>query len=46
MVLVESFSGIRGIYGKDLTESAAVKYAHAYLNFLKSKTLEDTTGSG
>ena len=26
MALVESFSGIRGIYGKDLTNEIAVKY--------------------
>jgi len=38
MALVESFSGIRGIYGKDLTESTAVRYAWAYNSFLKKKT--------
>ena len=38
MALVESFSGIRGIYGKDLTDSAAVRYAYSYNSFLKSKT--------
>ncbi len=38
MALVESFSGIRGIYGKDLTESAAAGYAHSYCTFLKKKT--------
>lgn len=38
MALVESFSGIRGIYDKDLTESTAVRYAHSYCNFLKDKT--------
>lgn len=38
MALVESFSGIRGIYDKDLTESIAIKYAYAYLSFLKNKT--------
>ena len=37
MALVESFSGIRGIYGKDLTDSIAVRYAHAYYSFLKNK---------
>ncbi|MBI2655178.1 hypothetical protein HYX06_02020 [Candidatus Woesearchaeota archaeon] len=37
MALVESFSGIRGIYGKDLTESAAVRYAHSYISFLRDK---------
>ena len=38
MPLVESFSGIRGIYGKDLNESIAVKYAYSYLSFLRNKT--------
>ena len=38
MALIQSFSGIRGIYGKDLTESIAVKYAYAYCSFLKNKT--------
>ena len=38
MSLVESFSGIRGVYGKDLTESVAVRYAHSYLSFLRNKT--------
>ena len=37
MALVESFSGVRGIYGKDLTDSVAVKYAHGYCQFLKNK---------
>ena len=38
MALVESFSGIRGIYGKDLTDSIAVRYTHAYYSFLRDKT--------
>lgn len=38
MALVASFSGIRGIYGKDLTDSIAVKYAYSYLSFLRQKT--------
>ena len=38
MALVLSFSGIRGIYGKDLTDSLAVKYAYAFCSFLKRKT--------
>src|SRR3989338_1718932 len=38
MALVESFSGIRGIYDKDLTDSTAVKYAYSYCSFLKNKT--------
>lgn len=37
MPLVESFSGIRGIYGRDLTESVAVRYAHSYISFLRNK---------
>src|SRR3989339_196241 len=38
MALVESFSGIRGIYDKDLTDAIAVRYAYSYYSFLKSKT--------
>ncbi len=38
MALIQSFSGIRGIYGKDLTERAAIKYAYAYITFVKGKT--------
>src|SRR3989338_3838196 len=38
MALMQSFSGIRGIYGKDLTESVAVRYAYAYYSFLRDKT--------
>ena len=38
MALVESFSGIRGIYGSDLTESTAIKYAHSFLNLVREKT--------
>lgn len=38
MALMESFSGIRGIYGKDLTDSVAVKYAWSYLSFLRGKS--------
>lgn len=37
MALMASFSGVRGIYGKDLTESIAAKYAYAYYSFLRSK---------
>src|SRR3989338_633851 len=37
MPLVESFSGVRGIYGKDLTEGVAVRYAHSYISFLRGK---------
>ena len=42
MPLVESFSGIRGIYGKDLNESVAVRYAYSYLTFLRNKTKKKT----
>jgi phosphomannomutase len=38
MVLVESFSGIRGIFGKDLTEDIATRYANAYMALLNKKT--------
>lgn len=38
MSLVTSFSGIRGIYNKDFTESAAVRYAHSYVSFLRNTT--------
>ncbi len=38
MPLVESFSGVRGIYGKDLTESVAIRYAHSYISFLRNKS--------
>lgn len=34
-MLTESFSGIRGVYGKDLDEEVARKYAVAYAQFLK-----------
>ncbi|MBI4143452.1 hypothetical protein HY487_01055 [Candidatus Woesearchaeota archaeon] len=42
MALMESFSGIRGIYGKDLTDSIAVKYAWSYLSFLRNKVDKKT----
>ena len=38
MALIESISGVRGIYDKDLTDSVAVRYAYAYSSFLKNKT--------
>lgn len=37
MVLVESFSGIRGVYGKDLNDDVARRYAYSYYKFLKRK---------
>ena len=36
MALIISLSGIRGVFGKDLTESIAVKYAYTYASFIKS----------
>ena len=42
MALMQSFSGIRGIYGKDLTESIAVRYAYSYFSFLKNKTKKNS----
>ena len=37
MPLVESFSGIRGIYDDGLNEEIAVRYAYSYLCFLRKK---------
>jgi len=37
MPLVESFSGIRGIYDDGLDEQVAVRYCYAYLSFLRDK---------
>jgi len=37
MGLIESFSGIRGIYSKSLTDLVAVQYTHEFYNFLKRK---------
>lgn len=37
MPLVESFSGIRGIYDNGLNEQVAARYAYSYLSFLKNK---------
>ena len=37
MPLVESFSGIRGIYGKDFTGTVAARYTYAYISLLKNK---------
>ena len=36
-MLVQSFSGIRGVYGKDLTEDIARRYAYVFNEFLKKK---------
>lgn len=35
--LIESFSGIRGVYGKSITEDFAKKYAHVFGNWLANK---------
>ena len=45
MALVESFSGIRGIYDKDLTDAIAVRYAYSYCSFLKNKTKKNSKAS-
>jgi len=37
MGLVESFSGVRGIYGKDMNAQVALRYSYSYLLFLKKK---------
>src|SRR3989338_4117167 len=37
MPLVESFSGIRGIYDDSLNEQIAARYAYSYISLLKNK---------
>ena len=37
MPLVQSFSGIRGIYDDSMSEKVAAKYAYSYFSLLKSK---------
>ena len=37
MPLVESFSGIRGVYDDGLNDQIAARYAYSYFSFLKSK---------
>ncbi len=37
MVLIESFSGIRGMYDDGLNEQVALRYAYSYLSLLKNK---------
>lgn len=37
MPLVESFSGIRGIYDDGMDEKVAIRYGYAYLSFLRKK---------
>jgi phosphomannomutase len=36
-MLVESFSGVRGVFGDSLTEEVAEKYAYCYVSFLRQK---------
>jgi len=36
-MLIQSFSGIRGIYGKDLTDDIARRYAHVFNEFLRKR---------
>ena len=36
-MLVQSFSGIRGVYGKDLTDDIARRYAYVFNEFLREK---------
>jgi len=36
-MLIESLSGIRGVFGDSLTEEVAKKYSYCYLSFLKKK---------
>ena len=37
MPLIESFSGIRGIYDDGLNEQVALRYAYSYISLLKNK---------
>ena len=37
MPLIESISGIRGIYDNGLNEKAAARYAYSYISLLKNK---------
>ena len=37
MVLIESFSGVRGIFGIELGEEIVIKYGRAYFEFLQKK---------
>ncbi|MFH1324084.1 MAG: hypothetical protein ABIH64_02445 [Nanoarchaeota archaeon] len=42
-MLVQSFSGIRGIYGKDLTEDTVRKYAYVFSQSLRDKLKREPT---
>ncbi len=37
MPLIESFSGIRGVYDDGMDEQVAIRYGYSYLKFLKEK---------
>ncbi|TKJ17217.1 hypothetical protein CEE44_01645 [Candidatus Woesearchaeota archaeon B3_Woes] len=36
-MLIESFSGIRGLYEEDITEEVIINYTQSFVNFLKKK---------
>ncbi len=42
-MLIQSFSGIRGIYNKDLTDDIARRYAYVFNEFLKKKLKHEPT---
>ena len=42
-MLVQSFSGIRGIYGQDITEDTARKYAYVFSQSLRNKLKREPT---
>jgi len=45
-MIIESFSGIRGVYGKDINTEIARKYVVAYAQFLKLKKQKPTVVIG
>jgi len=42
-MLIQSFSGIRGIYNKDLTKDIAKRYSYVFKEFLKNKLNKEPT---
>ena len=44
-MLIQSFSGIRGIYNKNLNEDIARRYAYAYLQYLNKKAPKIVIGT-
>jgi len=46
MALIQSFSGIRGIFGEDLNEDIARRYSYCYYSFLKKKNEKPTVVIG